>query len=320
MIRDERYTDPQLKYRPQTLDEIVGHKPVIRSLKGLLKTKELPHSLIFAGPSGVGKTTIARILARELQPKSVVASYTEIDAANNTGVDAMRELTESLNYASITGNSGLKFIILDEAHELSKNAFDALLKPLEDTPQHVYIALCTTEPNKIPKTIQTRCHMYLLREVEVDDIVELLEYIRREESMRIPEKALVTIARESFGSVRQAIVYLSQCRNCKTTEAVDELLASPENSGDIKELCQFIAKGSTNWSQAVTILKRVRSMNPESIRILVANYLTACVLNAKSDRQSMAFLTKLQNFSKPIYSKQAFYEIVLNVADCVLDK
>jgi len=315
---DDRYGDFHLKYRPEKFKDLAGHKSVIDSLKALLKNNELPHSMIFAGPSGTGKTTIARMLAKKLQPGVVIDEpFIEIDAANNTGVDAMRELLEGINYAGL-GHNGIKFIILDEAHELSKNAFDALLKPLEDTPSHVYFALCTTELQKIPKTVQTRCHTFSLRELGVDDITDMLEYIHKEESLKVPKEALVTIARESFGSMRQALVYLSQCRSCKTVDAVADLLNSPENSAEVIDLCKFIRDGKTNWMKAVALLKRMRNMNPESIRIVVAMYMTSCVLNAKSEKESLFFLNKLQYFSKPIYSKQAFYDIILNVADCVL--
>lgn len=319
METDDRYVDFHLKYRPMKLKDVFGHKEVVSSLKALLKQEKLPHSFIFAGPSGTGKTTLARILSRKLSPNSPVETYIEIDAANNTGVDAMRGLLENINYAGL-GSSGTKFIILDEAHELSKNAFDALLKPLEDTPEHVYFALCTTELQKIPKTIQTRCHTFSLQELQVDDIRDLLEYIHEQEGLRLPKEALVVIAREAFGSMRQALVYLSQCRNCKTVEEVNILLASPENSTEVIELCKFIRDGRGSWMKAVSLLRGMRKMNPESIRIVVANYLTSCVLNAKSEKESARFLDKLQCFSKPIYSKQAFHDIVLNVADCVFQK
>jgi DNA polymerase III subunit gamma/tau len=319
MKADNRYEDFHLKYRPNKFKDVVGHKRVVDSLKSLMKEDKLPHSFIFAGPSGTGKTTLARILARKLQPNSAIEPYIEIDAANNTGVDAMRELLESINYAGL-GSSGIKFIILDEAHELSKNAFDALLKPLEDTPEHVYFALCTTELQKIPKTIVTRCHTFNLQELRTDDVCDMLEYIHKKEGLSIPKEALVIIARESFGSMRQALVFLSQCRNCKDVDEVAELLASPENSTEVIELCRFILDGRGGWTRALELLRSMRKMNPESIRIVVANYLTACVLNAKSEKDSLRFLDKLQCFSKPIYSKQAFHDIVLNVADCVFQK
>jgi DNA polymerase-3 subunit gamma/tau len=302
------------KYRPEDFDEVAGQSQVVKSLKTLFAKGKVPHSLLFSGPSGTGKTTLARIIAKKLGCSVPV----EIDAAGNRGIDNMKLLTESMQYSSLTGTNNIKFIIIDEAHELTREAMDALLKSLEEPPNHVYISLCTTELNKLPLTIRNRCAMYTLKELSLDDIADTLLYVAKEESIKVSEDAINLIAKESMGSMRQALQYLSVSRACKNVDQVAELLESPENSVEIKELCQFIAKGSKGgWSTALRILKGLKGYNPESIRISVANYLTTCVLEAKTEKQSLYFLDKLSCFSKPVYNRQAFHDIILNVADCV---
>ena len=146
-----------LKYRPTNLDEVIGQNAVVQSLKQQLTGQSTPHAFLFLGPSGVGKTSIARILAGMM--KCDDANILEIDAATHSGVENMRSVTQMAQYRGI-GESPNKFIIVDEVHALSKATFQSLLLSIEEPPPHVYWALCTTEPDKIPTTIKTRCAAY----------------------------------------------------------------------------------------------------------------------------------------------------------------
>lgn len=299
------------KYRPITLDEIIGQKHVVRSLKELIKDKtKFPHGFIFEGNSGCGKTSISRIIAREL--KCLDHNIIEVDAGKYTGVDTTRELINNLNYTNF-GNNPLKFVIMDEAHKLSSSSFDALLKILEEPPPHVYFCFCTTEGSKIPPAIKTRCHLYNLKPVLSDEIFNLLKFVRDKENLELDDGCLSLIADESEGSPRQALSYLSQCRGCKTKEEIAELIESAIDNKEIIDLCKMLMNGS-NWGDISICLKDLRKQNlqPESIRINIANWFNACALNAKNDKEVVKFLTMLSNFSKPIYDNTGWATLTLS--------
>ena len=158
------------KYRPQTFEEVIGQPQAVASIKTVLK-RQSSRSFILTGPSGTGKTTLGRIIATTVG--AVKSAIVEVDAASNTGVDAMREILEMTQYRGF-GGAGRVFII-DECHMLSANAWNSMLKGIEEPPPGIYWVLCTTEPTKIPKTIKTRCVQYDLQPVGVDDIYTLIK-------------------------------------------------------------------------------------------------------------------------------------------------
>jgi DNA polymerase-3 subunit gamma/tau len=146
-----------IKYRPKSFEEVIGHEDMLMALLRAISSDTCPHSFLFTGVSGLGKTTLARITAMELQ-----ADPLEIDAASNNGVDATRGLVELGQHMSMVGD-GRRAIIIDECHTLSKQAWQPLLKLLEEPPDHLYIMLCTTELEKVPDTIRNRCFHVVLK-------------------------------------------------------------------------------------------------------------------------------------------------------------
>ncbi|MBS0013450.1 MAG: DNA polymerase III subunit gamma/tau, partial [Desulfobacterales bacterium] len=227
------------KYRPQQFDDVIGQAHITRSLANAVTTRRLAHAILFSGPRGTGKTTVARILAkcvnchngptdkpcnqcpscREITTSSA-ADVFEIDGASNNKVENVRELRETAKYKP--SSSPYKIFIIDEVHMLSDAAFNALLKTLEEPPAHVLFFFATTEPNKIPVTILSRCQRYDFRRVAIDDITAHMAEICRQEQMQISENALAVIAREADGSIRDGLSLLDQIVTCSSGQVSDE--------------------------------------------------------------------------------------------------
>ncbi|BBO79158.1 DNA polymerase III subunit gamma/tau [Desulfosarcina widdelii] len=219
------------KYRPQTFDEVVGQAHVTRTLKNAIEKGRVAHAMLFSGPRGTGKTTIARILAKAMNcesgatatPCNVCRSCSditagrgvdvfEIDGASNNSVDQIRELRENSRY--MPAHSRYKIYIIDEVHMLSIAAFNALLKTLEEPPEHVLFFFATTEAHKIPVTILSRCQRHDLKRIDLDAVVDHLETICRQESVSVAADNLWVVARESGGSMRDALSLLDQILAC----------------------------------------------------------------------------------------------------------
>jgi DNA polymerase-3 subunit gamma/tau len=215
------------KWRPQTFEEVQGQEVIVKTLRHALNSGRLAHAFLFCGSRGTGKTTLARILAKALccekgvSPTpcgtcSVCVSITdgssldvvEIDGASNTGVDDVRELKETIRYQPT--NSRFKVFIIDEVHMLSTNAFNALLKTLEEPPPHVKFILATTEPHKIPVTIHSRCQRYDLKRLKISVICDQLTRVLGKEGLRIEPDALRLIAQVADGGMRDALSLADQ--------------------------------------------------------------------------------------------------------------
>ncbi len=237
------------KYRPQKFSEVVGQRHVVRTLQNALKSGKLSHALLFAGIKGTGKTTVARIVAKALNCESPEKGYEpcnkclhcieinkgiyvdviEIDAASNRGIDQIRELIENLKFAPAKGKA--KVYIIDEAHMLTKEASNALLKTLEEPPSHVYFILATTEPNKLLPTILSRCQRYDFRRLELPLLLKHLKWICEKEKYEIEEEALELIATEAQGSLRDALSLLDQAMayGSRTKEDIIQAFGWHEN-------------------------------------------------------------------------------------------
>ncbi len=224
------------KWRPQTFDEVVGQKHITETLKNQVKSGRLSHAYIFIGTRGTGKTTCARILAKAVNcehpvdgnPCGVcpacrgiadgsVLDVVELDAASNNGVDNVRALREEAVFSPAAVKK--RVYIIDEVHMLSASAFNALLKILEEPPEHLMFILATTELQKVPATILSRCQRHSFRRIDTPQIAEYLEYIAKQEQFSLTHDAAELIARLADGGVRDALSLLDQCSAFETIDA-----------------------------------------------------------------------------------------------------
>lgn len=259
------------KYRPKTFDELIGHGPMVKTLSNALESGRLAHAFVLTGVRGIGKTTTARIIARALncigpdgkgnatiEPCGVCehcraiaedrhVDVLEMDAASRTGVDDIRELIEGVRYRPTSAR--YKIYIIDEVHMLSKSAFNALLKTLEEPPEHVKFIFATTEIRKIPITVLSRCQRFDLRRVQIDELAAHYKRIADLEHADIEDEALALIARAADGSVRDGMSLLDQAishgAGKVTTQQVRDMLGLSDRSR-IFDLFDRTMKGEIN--------------------------------------------------------------------------
>ena len=237
------------KYRPQTFEEVVGQQYVTKILKNTIDRNMTSHAYLFSGPRGTGKTTIAKLIAKLLNCESPIndipcekcpsciafneknhPDIIEMDAASNNGVDEIREIRDKVTL--MPSISKYKVYIIDEVHMLSIGAFNALLKTLEEPPQHVIFILATTELYKVPATIISRCQCFNFEKISEEDIVKKLKYIVEKENIKVEEEVLNLIAKYSDGGLRDAINLLDKLTCCSTNITIDDFY---EIKGIVKE-------------------------------------------------------------------------------------
>lgn len=302
--------DLHVKYRPSKLSEVVGQNAVVKSLGQVIKTGKF-HALLFSGPAGVGKTTLARIAAdmTGTDPQNVI----EIDAATHTGVDAMRGVVESAQFQAF-GESNKKFVIVDEVHRLSGQAFDSLLKIIEEPPRHLKWALCTTNVAKVPKTIRTRCVSYVLAPVKFQPLWDLVDDVARAEKINVDDDVLNVVAKQAGGSPRQALINLSAVAGCKTAaEAKEVLRAIDEESDVVIDLCRALVEGRENWAGLMALIQKMTDQSAESVRIVVCAYMSKVVMGAKNDKVATRGLEILDAFSDPYPEQSGNAPLLLSI-------
>ena len=275
------------KYRPQTLDKLVGQEHIKKTLTSAIELGKIAHAFLFTGPRGTGKTSTARILAKSLNcvngptlypcgecesckdiTNSVPIDVIEIDAASNRKVEDTQSILEKIQYVPVHGK--YKIYIIDEVHMLTNHAFNALLKTLEEPPENVIFILATTEVHKVLDTIKSRCQRFDFRRITTDDIVKHLRYISDEEKINISDDALYTIAKNSAGGMRDSISLLDQLSLLGvskeiTSEDVNAILG--RISFDVlHNLSEKIISSSPN--EAIEILNDIYNSGNEPLQIL----------------------------------------------------
>ena len=256
-----------LKWRPKNLDEIVGQGHIVSTLKNAIQGNRLAHAYIFSGPRGVGKTSTARILAKALNcvngptaspcgkcPSCVSITQgssldvLEIDGASNRGIDEIRELRESVKFAPAQGK--FKIYIIDEVHQITSDGFNALLKTLEEPPEFVKFIFATTQPNKVPLTILSRCQRLDFRRISVMEIISQLEKIMLSEKLKIDKEVLFAVAKSSDGSMRDA------------ESILDQLIAFAKDKVSIKDITNML--GLVEQDALFNIADKIIGKDPRS--------------------------------------------------------
>ena len=263
------------KYRPSSFSEVVGQEHVVKTLKNAIKRGKIAHAYLFSGPRGIGKTTIARILAKAANCKDIkdgepcnkcdvckninqnrFLDLVEIDAATHTQVDKIRDIIEKINFSPASGK--YKVYIIDEVHMLSKGAFNALLKTLEEPPKHVIFILATTEIHKIPATIISRCQRFDFRRIKISEIKKRLEGIAKQEKVKVEKGVFDFIAVNSSGGMRDSESLFGQILSLEdkdiTLKEVQEILALADISKTVKLVELIIEK---KYSEAVSYISKI---------------------------------------------------------------
>jgi len=335
----ERYLPLYRKYRPQAFNDLIGQENIVKALSNAINLNKISHAYLLCGPRGTGKTTTARIIAKSLncakgptlEPcgecpscKDIVNStpidVIEIDAASNRKVEDARNILEKIQFVPVNGH--FKIYIIDEVHMLTTEAFNTLLKTLEEPPENVIFILATTEPHKVLDTIVSRCQRFDFRRITTDDIVARLKYIAQQENINIAEDALYSIARSSAGGMRDSLALLDQisvldANKQITSDDVDEMLGRLSFE-TLFELSSYIF--AMNAQESISLLDKIYAKGNEPFQIitnLIQYFRNMLVVKNCTDRKIAGELTqlneahilKLKEQSEDIEPEQMLYMI-----------
>ncbi len=282
------------KYRPKEWDDVCGQDSIVINIGKMISNRTVPHAMLFAGPTGTGKTTVARILARELNCGDM--DLVEQNAASFRGIDEARRIEQIMNLAPISGDC--RVWIIDEAHKLTNDAQNCFLKPLEDTPDHVYFILCTSEPNKLIKAVRGRCTLFTFDMISRDDLDSLVEKVIKKEDMDVADKVKDKIVEMAGGSARNALVMLDQVMECPpNTEKQLKAISGIASEKDAIEICRLMFNQKADWEQMAKLLDSMgrKDDEAEKIRRLVLSYATTMLLTNNKKCHGRAFLA-IQEF------------------------
>ena len=324
------------KWRPKSFETLVGQDNTVQALSNALDNDRLHHAYLFTGTRGVGKTSLARILAKSLNCEQSISSkpcqtcstcndidkgrfidLIEVDAASNTQVDNMRDLLENSQYAPTSGR--FKVYIIDEVHMLSKSAFNAMLKTLEEPPSHVKFILATTDPKKVPVTVISRCLQFNLKQMTAENISRYLKKILREEEISAEDDAIEIIAKAAHGSMRDALSILDQAIAYSGSEISTQKIISmlgtiddiflvsilnalvEDNGKKMMELTKEMNEKSISFDLALEELARL--IHKISTHKIIPDILNASNLNEEINKLSTIFTAE---------SLQLYYQIAIN--------
>lgn len=285
-------TELYRQHRPTTFNEVRGQKQAVRILHDAVATGKVPHALLFTGPSGCGKTTLARIMQHKLGCSD--QDFTEINAADFRGIEMVREIRNRMLLHPIGGKC--RIWLIDECHQLSKDAQNAMLKLLEDPPGHVYFFLPTTDPAKLITTLRTRCTEVPVRPLSQDDLREIILDVLDKEGVELDNEVLDKLVEHAQGSGRKALVLLGSVIDLQGAEKQLDAIVSADQERAAIELARALLNPRSTWPEVAGLLRDINE-DPESLRRMILGYMQAVLLKSGNPR---AFFI-IDVFKQPFY-------------------
>ena len=265
------------KYRPKTFKQMKGNRNALQGLMGFFKKKEVPHFILLTGNSGTGKTTVARVIREKLDCGDL--DYKELNTADFRGIEMVRDIRSKIHLSPVNGKT--RIWLIDEAHGLTKDAMQAFLKILEDTPEHVYFIFATTDPQKLLPTIRTRATEIKLSSLNSSQMMELLTWVEAGEGLEITEDVNEKIITVAEGSPRKALVILNQIMGISDEDKQLEMIEGSKYEEEAISIARGLLDPKMTWTEMANILKGIEGLpdQAESIRWLVLSYMSSVALN-----------------------------------------
>ena len=285
-----------LTHRPKSLEQFQGNRTTVQSLGTILKREsDRPHAFLFTGNSGCGKTTLGRIVASSLGCAEV--DLKEVDSADFRGIDSIREIRSQSRLKPMAGD--VRVWLLDEVHKLTNDAQNALLKILEDTPAHVYFILCTTDPEKLLKTVKSRCMEFQVAPLSDREMVKHLKNIISLEDVKdFPEEAYQALYESSFGHVRAAMVMLDKIIDLPPRSILKSIEKAASEESVVFNLCKLLLK-KASWKEVGTLLQNLpEGTEEEGVRRLVLKYMTTVLMKENNVQAAIT----IEAFKEPFFN------------------
>jgi len=281
-----------IDYRPQTFDDVIGNTELVESLSTILKDKKRPHSYLLTGPTGCGKTTIGRIIAKELGCSD--QDFKEIDSADFRGIDAVREIRKQLGYYPIEGE--VRVWLIDEIHKSTNDAQNAMLKMLEEPPKHVYFILCTTDPQKLIKTLKNRCTLFEVQKLSQREMTGLIRRVTKAEDETLLKPVYEQIIKSADGHPRNALQLLTKVLGAEPENRIEIAQHHEEEEAESIELCRALLN-QKSWGTVSAILSKLQKQEAETVRRVVLGYCKSVLL--KGDNTTAGLI--MGEFIDPFY-------------------
>lgn len=281
------------KHRPPSFDKVAGNEETIAYLQRAIKTKRVPQAILLHGPTGCGKTTIARIFSKEVGCSGI--DFRELDTATFNGIATVRSISKSIGYVSMKG--GARVWLIDEVQKMTNDAQNAMLKLLEEPVKNLYFILCTTDPQKLLSTVRGRCIELKVNLLTEGQIIKELITIAKKEGVKIKREVLEQIALDSLGHPRNAIQILEKIIFLKPKQMLKAAEQSALEQSNSIELCRALISSSP-WKKVANILKGLKGQDAEGIRRHVLGYAESILLKADNSRAALI----IEEFMEPLYN------------------